>query len=156
MTNFKIEYYIASGQINLDFISTDLGNGCALLTYSTGKKQWYKDGELHREDGPAEIDTIGNKKWYRYGLLHREDGPAIETDAYNMWYINGECHREDGPAIDWNNGIKEWLVNDKFHRIDGPAVEYPNGNKEWWVNNKRLSPEKEAILNQWLNNKNGI
>ena len=64
-------------------------------------------------------------------------------------------HREDGPAIEYPNGEKIWWNNGKLHRIDGPAID-DNGYKEWWINGKHLSPEKEAILNKWWNNKNGI
>jgi hypothetical protein len=31
------------------------------------------------------------KEWYINGQLHREDGPAIEyIDGSKSWYINGE------------------------------------------------------------------
>jgi hypothetical protein len=35
-------------------------------------------------------DEIGTKRWFKDGVLHREDGPAIEY--YNgicSWYRNG-------------------------------------------------------------------
>lgn len=35
------------------------------------------DGKLHREDGPAIVDSNGNEKWYKNGELHRIDGPAV-------------------------------------------------------------------------------
>lgn len=85
-----------------------------------GRVCWYKDGKLHRIDGPAYIDGLGTKHWY----------------------INGELHREDGPAVEHYNGVKEWCMNGYLHRTDGPAVEYPNGDKEWFVNGEKYS-EKE-------------
>lgn len=36
-----------------------------------------KDGECHREKGPAIVYAHGSKHWYRNNELHREDGPAI-------------------------------------------------------------------------------
>lgn len=42
-----------------------------------GKTRWYKDGVLHREDGPAVIGKDEHKEWWVNGKLHREDGPAI-------------------------------------------------------------------------------
>ena len=51
---------------------------------------WYKDDEIHREDGPAVIGKDGTKEWL----------------------INGKLHREDGPATIWSNGRKEWWLND--------------------------------------------
>ena len=54
----------------------------------------------------------GDKSWYRNGKLHREDGPAIEySDGDEHWYLNGERHREDGPAIERPNGDKFWFLN---------------------------------------------
>ena len=43
-----------------------------------GDKCWYKEGQLHREDGPAIEDVNGIKYWYKEGKLHRLNGPAIE------------------------------------------------------------------------------
>ena len=40
-----------------------------------------------------------------------------------------------------------------IHRTDGPAIEEMGGYKEWWINGEQLSPEKEAILNEWWDNK---
>lgn len=31
------------------------------------------------------------KKWYKNGKLHRDDGPAVEySDGYKEWFLNGE------------------------------------------------------------------
>ena len=81
----------------------------------------------------------GATKWYKNGKLHREEGPAIEwADGPKEWYKNGQRHREDGPAIEYCNG-KEWWVNGQYHREDGPAVEYINGHKEYWINGEEMS-----------------
>jgi len=75
-------------------------------------------------------------EWYQDGLLQREDGPAVEyADGYKVWYQNGKKHREDGPAIECPNGDKAWYQNGRYHRLDGPAVEYADGNTEWWIDN---------------------
>ena len=56
----------------------------------------------------------GVKEWYKDGKLHREDGPAIEySNGDKIWYKNGKWHREDGPAIELNNGVKDWYLNNK-------------------------------------------
>lgn len=53
-----------------------------------------------------------SKEWYLDGKLHREDGPAIEKyDGTKSWWLNGKLHREDGPAYEGKNGIKEWWLN---------------------------------------------
>ena len=37
------------------------------------------------------VDNDENKEWYLNGKLHREDGPAIEgPDGYKEWYLNGK------------------------------------------------------------------
>ena len=46
--------------------------------YEDGSKQWYLNGKLHREDGPACEWANGDKSWLLNGQHHREDGPAIE------------------------------------------------------------------------------
>ena len=62
----------------------------------------------------------GSKIWYKEGDYHREDGPAVEfLSGYKEWYINGFRHREDGPAIEFSNGKKEWWVEGKeFKQIN--------------------------------------
>ena len=50
---------------------------------------WYKEGKLHREDGPAVTYSNGAKIWYLDGEFHREGGPAIESKSCDEWYING-------------------------------------------------------------------
>lgn len=37
-----------------------------------------ENGQIHRLDGPAMIDTDGTKRYFVNGELHREDGPAVE------------------------------------------------------------------------------
>ena len=81
-------------------------------TYPNGHKEWYLDGKLHREDGPAFERANGHKEWYLAGYLHREDGPAVEKANGNKeWYLNGRLHREDGPAFEFASGSKYWCLN---------------------------------------------
>tara|TARA_S200002703_G_C3736970_1_gene226571 strand:+ start:507 stop:869 length:363 start_codon:yes stop_codon:yes gene_type:complete len=82
--------------------------------FENGDKQWYLNGNFHREDGPAVECANGTKKWYLDGKLHREDGPAIErADGSKHWYLNNNLHRDDGPAIERASGTKEWFLNNK-------------------------------------------
>ena len=56
----------------------------------------------------------GDKEWFLNGERHREDGPAVERENGDKeWYLNGKRHREDGPAIEWASGQKMWLLNHK-------------------------------------------
>jgi hypothetical protein len=60
-------------------------------------------------------DVLGKKFWYINGKLGREDGPAVEYSfrrGDKFWYINGKRHREDGPAVEISNGTKMWYLDD--------------------------------------------
>jgi hypothetical protein len=55
-----------------------------------------------------------NRNWYLNGKLHRDDGPAIEcANGDKAWYLNDKRHRDDGPAIEWANDNKYWYLNGK-------------------------------------------
>jgi len=118
------------------------------LSNTDGAVFYYKNGLLHREDGPAIEYPNGGKSWYKNGKLHREDGPAEEYDLHRAWYKNGKLHREDGPAVikyanDDDGNIEEiyqaWWFNGKKHRLDGPAIEDRlNGGYFYYVNGKEV------------------
>ena len=77
--------------------------------------------------------------WYKDGFLHKEDGPAIKwNNGDEEWFIYGKLHQLECPAIT-RYGTKQWFKNGRRHRIDGPAVEYANGHKEWWINGMILT-----------------
>jgi hypothetical protein len=62
-----------------------------MIEHPDGFKAWYRDGQLHRDDGPAIEHQDGYKAWYRDGQLHRDDGPAIEhPNGYKEWYRDGQ------------------------------------------------------------------
>ena len=85
-------------------------------------------------------------EWYLNGNLHREDGPAVECiDGEKEWWVNGKRHRVGGPAVEWAEGSKFWYLNNQRHREDGPAIERANGRKEWYLNDKLVS---EADFNK--------
>ena len=75
-----------------------------------GRKEWFLNGKIHREDGPAVEWPNGNKYWYINGQLHREDGPAIvRTDGSKEWYLNGERVTEK-EFLKRNAPVKELTV----------------------------------------------
>jgi hypothetical protein len=91
-------------------------------------EEWFKDNELHREDGPAsyylndKISRYYKEEWYQNGVLHRTDGPAIKDNAgYSEYWINGKKHRTDGPAVIKDDADQYYL--------------------EWWFNGEKLSYE---------------
>jgi hypothetical protein len=102
--------------------------------------EYYQNGKLHREDGPAREFRDGRKEWWWNGKLHRIGGPAIETTdgSYFAWYYHGMLHREGNPAvIDRNLGEfrEEWWHWGELHREDGPACISEQDHKEWWLHN---------------------
>lgn len=107
-------------------------------TYFEGKRrEWLKDGQYHRDDGPAIEWENGARSWYRNGQMHRDDGPAQEhPNGYKAWFLNGQLHRDGGPAIEYPNGAQMWYRNGQLHRDDGPAVEHPDGTQIWYRNGK--------------------
>ncbi len=77
-------------------------------------REWFLDGELHREDGPAVIYSDGTEHWYLNGDLHREDGPAIKlTTGTEQWFINGTRLTE----AEFN--ARKQSCNDKVVEISG-------------------------------------
>jgi hypothetical protein len=95
---------------------------------------------------PHEIDNVAHQSWYKNGDRHRENGPAvILKSGFKSWWINGKRHREDGPAVIHQNGDKSWWINGKRHREDGPAVIHQNGDKSWYMYNKNITME----VKQW-------
>jgi len=92
-----------------------------MVTYienANGDKQWYLNGKLHREDGPAVEWTSGSKSWYLNGEKHREDGPAIEkANGHKRWYLNGKKLTED----EFNKRTKSSSCDGKIVEIDGKS-----------------------------------
>lgn len=77
------------------------------------------NGELHRLDGPAMIDTNHCVEyWYYHGKQHRDGAPAVENKllpdhlAPAEWWRHGKRHRTDGPAMVNFSGMPQWWVND--------------------------------------------
>lgn len=130
--------FFKKNQENLDNQDPSKRNGKHLrVEEGVSIEEWYKNGILHREDGPASIKDFGNgvsiKEWYLNGQPHRENGPAFEhSNGQKKWYKNGIIHRENGPAVEHANGQKEWLINGVYHRENGPAIE---GNSHTWYKN---------------------
>jgi hypothetical protein len=95
-----------------------------------GIEYHYRDGKLHRDDGPAIVCPNGRQCYYRDGKLHRDDGPAIVCpNGEQHYYRDGKYHRDDGPAvvyagpaIVYADGNKYYYCDGKPHRDDGPAI----------------------------------
>ena len=69
-----------------------------MIAHENGTLEWYENGMLHREDGPAVIHANGSKDWCLRGRVHRNDGPAAEhEDGSFSWYLDGRNY----PYMTW-------------------------------------------------------
>lgn len=100
-------------------------------------------------DSVYHVCTNG-RGWYRNGLLHKLDGPAyIGFNGIEEWWKNGERHRLDGPATISPAGLQEWWVGGIRHRLDGPARIWPNGHQEWWKNGIDYGFDRDGFWAFW-------
>lgn len=111
-----------------------------------GDKEWYLNGDRHRDNGPAIEYASGDREWWINGNRHRVDGPAIDHSAVKKWYHHNVLHRKDGPAVEWSNGEKYWYQQEQLHRTDGPAKELVNGDTEWYLNGQRHRVDGPALI----------
>jgi hypothetical protein len=135
-------------------------NYTGIVVYPTGTKEWYLNGELHREEGPCtackdcqsgnfepasgDPEVSPKEKSLAKPKTCSKPGPAsVYPNGTKHWFLNNKLHREDGPAIVWPNGEKQWWLNGELHREDGPAIVYPGGGKHWWLNGKEV--DKQAV-----------
>lgn len=65
------------------------------VVYKSGRKEWYQDDILHRDDGPAVEFASGRREWYQYGELHREDGPAVIDSMSRRYYLHSVLISEE-------------------------------------------------------------
>ncbi len=97
--NGSEEYHIDGKQLTLEdfYIHPDCKAWPRLIFTSFGKTWKNKEGEYHREDGPAiENSAEGTKWWYQNGKQHRLDGPALEWESgIKLYWIDGECLSEE-------------------------------------------------------------
>ena len=143
--------------------SLDRKNGPASIYINeNGKKhEYYKDGNRHREGGPAIIrydlqDNILSEEYFINGQRHREDGPAFISNSdphgqLRIWYMYNEIKRsDDGPTIIFPNGVHMWLKNDTIHRDNGPAIVHIQNDKiileEYHVNGVRHRIDGPAVI----------
>jgi hypothetical protein len=107
------------------------------VLHETFCTEYYVNGVLHREDGPAAIWRASDcERYYINGKLHRDNGPAvIFRCGIKKYYKHGKLHREDGPAAIYSSG-EQYYRDDKLHRDDGPAAIYANGTEQYYRDDK--------------------
>ena len=70
-------------------------NFTGIVEYYDGTKIWFKNGILHREDGPVKEYADGSKEYWFDDKRHRLDGPAIEhSNSINEYWIHGKKYNE--------------------------------------------------------------
>ena len=114
-----------------------------------GNKHWYKDGELHRADGPAIEGTVRDDEWWYKGIFAGEgDHPdPVLWERLTSVALNG------GPLLNgcivdpW--GSKYWYKDDKRHREDGPAVDRSNEYKLWYLDGELLGKGAYGFWKLW-------
>lgn len=69
-------------------------------------KDWYKNGNLHKEDGPAIINTVSNEdnKWFLNGkwILMQE-----EIKSFSNWIVLSKSQHPEYPLV------QIWKILDK-------------------------------------------
>ena len=154
----------------------DSFRGLPAVTHDNGDKEWYKDGQLHRLDGPAIERVNGYKAWYVYGELHNIKGPAIiHENGDKEFYIDGIKYEEEifynnitlknirlKKHTNENNYKNKFLItlNGRLHnKINEPAYTYNTGSadritKEYVVNGIQHRTNGPAVYNKvnsrWL------
>ena len=140
-----------------------------LVVNKSGTQEWYKNGLLHREDGPAVVYLIGIREWYQNGRLHRVDGPACEGSK--CWYYKGifvghgdkpdpelwarltSVELNGGPLLNGYivdlHGNTRWYKDDVLHREDGPAFEVADGSKDWFLQGENLGYGAKGFWKLW-------
>ncbi len=101
-----------------------------IVEYLNGTKKWFKNGLLHRLDGPAVEYANGTKEWFKNGKRHREDGPALKfSDSIKYWYLEGKSYGQinlkDYVVLDsyqGNHNLVWYKLLDKDQIIDYPDI----------------------------------
>lgn len=58
------------------------------------------------------IQIYGSKWWYKNDQIHRTNGPAnIYSDGQQTWYLRHQRHRTSGPAVIYSDGTVEYWIN---------------------------------------------
>jgi len=79
------------------------------------------------------------------GEYHREDGPAVENiEGKVEYWIEGKRHRINGPSAIWPCGKIMYTQHGKLHNKNGPALITKRETiteKTWYYKGKRIKTE---------------
>lgn len=100
------------------------------------------------------VNNVPFVHWYKDGILHREDGPAVEGKfGEKYWLKNGKLHREDGPAVTWPNGAQEWYLNDVALTEEDFKIRMPNTGEKM---KRKATIQIESFQRIYFNVTSGI
>lgn len=86
----------------------DLKQGTYLHKFRTGACEYFKNGQLHRDDGPAVIYPNGDQYWWKEGKIHRDDGPAtVWSDGTLEWWKEGKPYEPSA------HELMAWKMHEK-------------------------------------------
>ena len=102
------------------------------IEHEAGRPHYSKQHSVQDAPGTYEVqgaDTV--KRYFKEGMLHREDGPAvIFKDGTQHWYKHGMLHRDGGPAVEYKNGRRTWYTEGKYVRtLDAGEMTQEEMNK---------------------------
>ena len=84
--------------------------------------KYFKDGFLHRDDGPAVVINEGDprhemKAWYQHGKIHRDDGPALmKVNCVVDYSWKGRFYDNEE---DWKHAKRKDKLNTFLNDEDG-------------------------------------
>lgn len=134
------------GQLHRD------GDLPALIHPNHKTLMYYQNGLLHRDNGPAKINSHQEVYYYK-GSIHRDDNLPAKIDMYiekdgsktlvcEEYYRHGAHHRDNGPAVLWSSGSYQFYKKGELHNENGPACHWVNSegvSDEYYLNGKNMS-----------------
>lgn len=88
-----------------------------------------EEGEylIHNEKFPSVVLPNDEIRYYRNGLLHRKNGPAVIDGEKHFYYFEGQLHCIDGPAV-VDNSIRGEHAEFKncLYFVGGVRVDFKN------------------------------
>jgi hypothetical protein len=128
------EYYLGGQRLSKEewlCLTDHKYSGSVSFGIENDKVSFFKDGNFHREFGPAIIDKDGTRMWYKEGKLHREDGPALISYDEVKWAIDGQIF--DAQCVEFEEAKKRYheLQQRKDRPVESPHIRKTLGLKEY-------------------------
>lgn len=153
------KYYLY-GSLHRDELG---GPAVETFTDSLTISEYYSDGQLHRQGGPAYSDSKGTLKYYGQGYKSRHwtKGPAVmKSDGTVKYYYSGVLHRPSrlGPAVIRSDGTMFYFHNGQLDRDhgEGPAAIWANGDIEYCREGVLYRPVEEGPAAIYLDGRSKI